>query len=413
VLTYPKDRVGQVLDGPAPDLAVRVYGDDFSVLRTQANEVSQVLSKVGGVTDPKVMLQPEEPSFAVKVDLAAAQRAAIKPGDVRRAAATLLSGVAVGSLFEEQKVFDVVVWGAPNIRRNMSDIGELVIDTPAGGHVRLKDVAQVSVVPTPHVIEHQAVSRFVDVTARVTGRDVGAVARDVRTRLQGMKFPFEYHAELLGDYSSRQASQRRFVAVCLAAAIGIFLLLQAAFASWRLAAMVLLVMPAALVGGLIAVLIGGGTISVGSAVGFLAVFGLAIRSCLLLIGRCQRIHRDAADDSRLEVVLLGTRERLAPTLLTALAGVLAMLPFVLFGGGAGYEITRPLAGVVIGGLLTSTVVTLLVVPALYGRFGRQREPFIAGHLPPRPTSVDGDGGTGNGMAGDGDGRVDVSATTST
>ena len=138
----------------------------------------------------------EEPTLEVEVDLAAAQRHGIKPGDVRRAAATLLSGVAVGSLFEEQKVFDVVVWGAPKIRSSLIDIRELLVDTPAGGHVRLGDVADVRVAPNPTVIRREAVSRYVDVAANVDGRTLGSAMRDVEGALRTVAFPLEYHPEV-------------------------------------------------------------------------------------------------------------------------------------------------------------------------------------------------------------------------
>jgi Cu/Ag efflux pump CusA len=362
---------------------VRVYGNDLSVLVSQAGEVSKLLGTVRGVANPKVDLAPKEPAFVVKVDLTAAERAGIKPGDVRRAAATLLSGLVVGSLFEEQKVFDVVVRGAPQTRGDLSGIGELLIDTPAGGHVRLKDVASVTVAATPNVIRHQGVSRFVDVGADVRGRGIGGVAGEVKARLQSVKFPFEYHAEVLGDYAQGDAAQRRFIAVCIAAAIGILMLLQAALASWRLAAMVAAVLPAALAGGLVAVWADGGTVSLGSVVGFFAVFAIATRNCLLLIRCYQRLSGETSDKSTVDIAVWGTQQRLAPIATSAVGGMLVLLPFVLFGHRPGYEIAHPLAVVVIGGLVTSTLVGLLVVPALYGRFAPRKD-LVEGAFPVLP-----------------------------
>ncbi len=150
----------------------------------------------------------------IEVDLAAAQRYGLKPGDVRRAAATLLSGIQVGNLFEEQKVFDVVVWSTPETRSSLTSIRDLLIDTPGGGQVRLGDVAQVRIVPAPTVIRHDAVKRYLDVVVNVVERDLGAVAADIERRLQEIKFPLEYHAEVLGEYAGcQQAAESRLLGI--------------------------------------------------------------------------------------------------------------------------------------------------------------------------------------------------------
>ena len=173
-------------------------------------------------------------------------------------------GIQVGNLFEEQKVFDVVVWSTPETRHSLTSIRDLLIDTPSGEQVRLGDVAEVRIVPSASIIRHDAVRRYLDVTAAVQGRDLGAVAADIDSRLKQMQFPLEYHAEVLGDYAGQQAAQLRLLALAIAAAIGIFFLLQAAYGSWRLALLSFLTLPAALVGGLLAALVTG-TISLGIA----------------------------------------------------------------------------------------------------------------------------------------------------
>ena len=304
----------------------------------------------------------------MEVNLEAAKVAGIKPGDVRRAAATLLSGVQVGSLFQEQKVFDVVVWGAPSTRENVTSIKNLLIDTPGGGHVRLGDVASVDVKPSPNVIERDAVSRRVDVTAGVKGRSQQAVLADVRQRLEKVEFPLEYHYELVGNYSQRQAVTNRVTLVALAAALGIFLLLQALFGSWRLAALAFLALPFALVGAAVAVLLDGGAIELGALVGLLTVLGIAVRHTIRLIRRFQLLERQNLEADAADLVVRGARDELAPTLLTTLCTGLLFLPFVLRGDLPGNEIVNPMGAVVIGGLATAAVVNLFLVPALYLRF---------------------------------------------
>jgi Cu/Ag efflux pump CusA len=377
VLTYPEERVREVLTGADEPVIVRIYGQDLEILRDRAEEVKQALSEIDGIVDPHVEVQVEVPQVEVEVDLAAAHRHGIKPGDVRRASTTLLSGIGVGSLFEAQKVFDVVVWGAPGIRRSLTDIRDLLIDTPNGGHVRLDEVASVRVGPSPSVIKREAVSRYIDVDAEVSGRDVASVVGDVKARLSEIRFPLEYHAEVLGEYAERQAVHTRVLGFSLAAAIGILLLLQAAFGSWRLALLTFAALPLALVGGVLAAYAAGGLLSLGSLVGFLTVVGIAARNCVTLIRHYQHLEQDEGETFGPALVQRGTRERLTPILMTALATGAAVTPFVLFGGIPGHEIVHPMAVVILGGLVTSTLLNLFVVPVLYLRFGSSPEPDIA------------------------------------
>ncbi len=369
ITTYPEDRITDVLEGRDEDVVVRLYGANIETLRAKADEVRALLSGIEGIERPRVELAPTEPTIQVQVDLQKAQRFGVKPGDVRRASAILLSGLAVGNLFEEQKVFDVVVWGAPEIRQSVTDVRELLIDTPSGGHVRLGQVADVRVVPNVTVIRHEAVSNYVDVSADVADRDVGAVVTDVRRAVGGLEFPLGYHGEVRGAYAGEHASRSRVLAVAVAAAIAMFLLLQAAFTSWRLATLVFVTTPLALVGGLLAALIAGGTIGLGSFAGLLVVLGIAARNGVLLIRRYQQLERREGEAFGDELILRGTRERLGPTLISAIATVVALAPLVIAGDVAGLEIARPMAIVTIGGLVTSTLLVLLVLPVLYRLHG--------------------------------------------
>jgi Cu/Ag efflux pump CusA len=369
VSTYPQERINQVLPKHTNDIAVRIFGQDPGVLATKAAEVSQEMSKIDGIVNPRVQAQPVEPSIEVEVDLAAAQGYGVKPGDVRRAAAVVLSGIEVGSLFEQQKVFDVVVWGTPQARSSLNDVRDVLIDTPTGDRVRLGDVAKIRIAPSPTVIQHQSVSRYIDVGADVQGRDTGAVAGEINSRLAAMSLPLEYHAELLGDYGEGRAAHLHFLAVAVAAAIGILLLLQAAFGSWRLAALTFLLLPVSLVGGLVATVIDGGRISLGSLIGLFAVFGIAVHHVVVLVSRYQ--HPDEPQDQRSprHLVAEASRQRSVPVVLTTVGVALALLPFVFLGHGAGLELAHPMAMVVLGGLVTSALLSLLIMPGLYLRFG--------------------------------------------
>jgi CzcA family heavy metal efflux pump len=373
VLTYPKKRIDAVLSGADDRLTVRVYGQDLEVLRSKAEEVRQAIAGVDGTADQQVQRLVEEPTLEIEVDLAKAQEVGIKPGDVRRAAATMLSGIQVGNLFEEQKVFDVVVWGAPVVRDSLTSIRELMVDVPGGGQVQLGEVANVRVKPALSVIRHENVSRSIDVTASMSGRSLGSVVSDVEAALGNVQFPLEYHAEVLGNAGDEQAAQRRTLAFAAIAALLVFLLLQVAFGSWRLATVAFLTLPMALVGGLLAVLATGGVLSLGALVGFVLVLGIAVRNLVMLVSHFQHLEREDGETFGPGLVMRGARERLSPILLTAVATAAVLVPLLVLGNVPGQEILQPMAVAVLGGLVTATLLNLFVAPALYLRFGSDAE----------------------------------------
>ena len=361
----------EMLTGADKPLAVRVYGQDTATLRRMAEEVRGMLAGLEGVVAPRVEAAPTKPVVEIEVDLAKARRFGIKPGDVRRAEATLLQGIQVGSIFQGQKVFEVIVQGMPDARRSVASVRNLLIDRPGGGHVRLGEVADVRVRPAPTVVRRDAVSRRVDVEAGVSGRSAGAVRREVADRLARMSFPLEYHAEVQPS-SGREAQLGRVLALALAAALGAFLLLQAALRSWRLAALVLFTLPVALAGGVLATLIASAELSLGSLLGLLALLGIGVRNSILLIRGLQVGH--AGGRFALEAVKRAADERFAPLVASTVALAVLFLPFVILGDIPGLEVIHPLAVVVLGGLVTSLALSALVLPALLLRFGRWEPP---------------------------------------
>jgi Cu/Ag efflux pump CusA len=363
VTTYAADQLRQARGATTAPLVVRLYGIDLTELNATAQRVRQMLASVPGVRDPRVQAQPRQPSLDVHVDLAKAERHGLKPGDVRRSAATLLSGLQVGSLYEDQKVFDVVVWGMPAVRHSAASVENLLIDTPEGGYVRLRDVADVTVRPIVPAIHHDATARSLDVTAGVAGSAV-AVADDVRARLQHLAMPLEYHAEVLAPQGWRQ-DVGRLLPFGLAALLGIYLLLQAAFSSWRLPLLVFAVLPLAAVGGLVVAPFTGGLATLAGGLGLLAVLGLTLRHLVLLITR----YRETTGPGAAPDVVQVTRDTAGPILLGALTTAAVLLPTALYGRMAGLELLQPFAVVMLGGLITSTGVVLLVLPALFLRWG--------------------------------------------
>jgi Cu/Ag efflux pump CusA len=368
VLTYSDERLREILSGSPDAVVVRLYGQDLDILRTKAEEVRRLLGGIEGVADPHLSALIVEPNVEIEVDLAKAQEVGIKPGDVRRSAAALLSGMEVGNLFEDQKVFQVVVWGAPETRHSVTSVRELLIDTPGGDHVRLGDVADVRVAPSVNTITHDGVFRYIDVGAGVVGRDPNAVSGDIARAMEAVEFPLEYHAEVLGDYAAQQANQQKLLGFSIAALVGIFLLLQAAFGSWRLAGVVFLALPAALAGGLVTALAVDREISLGALAGLLGVFLLTARNSVVLMNSYQRAERDGGEPLRPVLVLSGARERVAPVVITALATGLALLPLIGPTPLLGNEIVRSTVVVILGGLVTATLVSLVVLPAMYLSF---------------------------------------------
>ena len=377
MLSYPEQRLTDVLAGTDEDLVVRLYGTDVDALESTAEDVRAAISGIDGLVRPTVELAPEEPALEIEVDLQAAQSFGVRPGDIRREAAILLSSLTVGNLFEEQKVFDVVVWGKPEIREDVADVENLLIETPSGVRIPLSDVADVRVAPNPTVYQHEAVSNYVDVSAAIDGRDADTVVADVEDAIAGIEFPTEHHAEIRGSYATEGSDRGRLVSVAIASAVAVFLLLQAAFVSWRLAALVFATLPAALAGGAIAVAAIGGSLSIGAAVGFLAVLTIAVRHLIILVHDYQMQGGDAR--SFADGVWAMTAERGGTILASAIAIVAALAPLALRGNLAGTEIVRPIAAVVIGGVVTSTLVALVVLPAIIARFG---------HTPRRDEAAD-------------------------
>jgi CzcA family heavy metal efflux pump len=368
VETYLNERRKEVLTGTSEAIVVRISGDEFDVLRSKAEQVRKAVAAIPGATDVKVDLEVEIPQLSVQVDLASASRYGIKPGDVRRAASVFIGSEEVGDIWKRGKNTEVHVWSTPRTRNSIDAVNKLLLDAPGGTQVPLSQVANVRMVPTPNVVLRENNSRRIDVKLNASGRDLGSVARDVQSTVREISFPRGYAVQVLGEYQERQAAQSRLLILSLFALAGIVLLLQAAFGTWRLAFLVVLTLPMALVGGVLATYAGGGVLSLGSLVGFLTVLGIAARNGILMINHFQHLERVEGETFGPGLVLRGARERLSPILMTSLATGLALVPLVIAGSIPGNEIEHPMAVVILGGLVTSTLLNLFIVPSLYLRF---------------------------------------------
>ena len=370
VQTYLKERIREVLTGSSHPIVIRIYGPDLETLRSKAAEVEERLSAIEGLTDLHVEFLVDVPQIQVEVDLEKAQRFGLKPGDVRRAAAYLIAGEEVGDIHVANRTYDVNVWSTPETRANFTDILELPIDTPSGIKVQLKEVADVTIRPVPNAINRENVSRRINVEADVEGRDLGSTVADVEQALAEIEFPLEYHAELLGEFAESQKATSRILYAGIAAILVIFFLLRVSLGSFRLAFMSFLSLPLALVGGVLAAYFTSGVLTLGSLVGFLTILGVAARNGIMLISHYQHLEEFEGETFGIHLVLRGAKERISPIMMTALTAGLALLPLVVAGQIPGNEIEHPMAIVILGGLITSTLVNLFIVPSLYLVFGK-------------------------------------------
>jgi CzcA family heavy metal efflux pump len=370
VQTYLKERIKEVLTGAGATLVVRIFGPDMAVLRAKAQEVAAAMEPISGITNLKVEPQLLVPQLDVRLRPEASARLGLTAGDIRRAATTLVKGLKVGELYRDQKIFDVFVWGAENVRDDVSKLSALPIETLLGTHVPLSDVAEIALVPAANEIKREGASRRIDVTCNVAGRDLGSVAREIEDRVKTLEFPREYHPEFLGEYAAREESRRRLLALAGLSLLGILLIIHADFRSLRLTALVALTLPFALIGGVVGAKVGGGVLSLGSLVGFVTVLGIAARNGIMLISHYRHLEIEEGEPFGLNLVIRGSEERLSPILMTALATGLALVPLAWAGNKAGHEIEHPMAIVILGGLVTSTVLNLGLMPALYLAFGR-------------------------------------------
>ena len=370
LLTYLTERIKEVLTGSSGAIVVRINGPDLEQLREHGQRVEDVMKTIDGVTNLKMEPQVLIPQIVVNLKPNAAARFGLSPGDVRAATTTLIRGTQVGEIYEGQKIFRVMVWGDESVRRDIDSVKRLLIDTPSGAQVPLHDVADVVVQPAPNAIKRVGSTRKLDVYCNVDGRDLGSVATEIQERvLAEVDFKSEYHPEFLGEYAEAKASLQRLLGLTVFSLLGILLLLHSDFQNMRTVLLIFSTLPFALVGGVAGAFLSGGIISLGSLIGFVTVLGVAARNGIMLMDHYRHLQREEGIPFGPELIIKGAEERLAPILMTALTTGLALVPLLMTGNKPGQEIEYPMAFVILGGLVTSTLLNLLVLPPLFARFG--------------------------------------------
>lgn len=370
---FLRERIDEVLTGSTADLLVRLVGPELDVLRSKAEEVAVAIKDVAGVEDLRVEQLVEIPQLEILLKPQATAEYGLSVGATNQAIQTLLRGAKVGQVFEADSVYDVVVRAASGLRDDPRFVGEILIDSPIGHPVPLSAVADIDIVSAPNMINREQGRRRMLVTCNAQDRDVASVMSEIQQRLSDrVQLPRGYHFEYAGEFAAKAEAQKRILWLGGLSLLGVLLLLYIDFKSLKLSLIVMLSVPLAGIGGVVSVLLSCGDISLGSLVGFITVFGIAVRNGILLISNFERMAREPKNQSH-DAILEGAVERLTPILMTAGTTGLAIVPLILTGNLPGHEIEHPMAIVIVGGLASSTLLTLFVLPTVYGIFFARTE----------------------------------------
>lgn len=367
------NRVDELLSGVKAELAIQLFGDDLDSLVATADEIQRTVSAIPGAADVQVEQVTGQPQLQIRIDRGTIARYGINVEDVQEAIETALGGENVGQVFEGIRRFDINVRLQEPYRRDVDAIGSLLIPVPDGAaHVPLAQLAAITSVIGPKQISHQDGQRRTVIQLNVRGRDMGGFVAEAQSAIASkVQLPAGYFLTWGGQFENQQRAMKRLAIIVPITIALIYLLLFSSFGSLKQASLIILNVPFALIGGILGLLISRQYLSVPASVGFIALFGVAVLNGVVLVSYINALRREGK--SLHDAVFEGTVLRLRPVLMTATVAILGLLP-LLFSSGAGSEVQRPLAAVVVGGLITSTALTLLLLPTLYGWFeGRHVE----------------------------------------
>lgn len=361
------ERIDEVLSGTRSALAIKVFGPDLDQLRSIALTIQESIKDIPGVTDLQVEPQMPVKQLEVRVDREAASRYGISVSSLASTVETAFNGRPVSQILEGQQLFDLVVWLTPEERQHPETIANLLLDTPSGQKIPVAQVAQLRFIKGPSLINRENVSRRILVSANAAGRDIGSLVAAVQKAISAdVQLPPGYYIQYSGQFEAQRQATREILLYGFISLLVVTLLLYSAVKSVRATVIILTNLPLALTGGIVAVALSGGVLSVASLIGFITLFGIANRNGIILVTTYNQLleqRRPLRD-----VLITASSERLSPVLMTAMTAGLAMLPLIV-SSGAGSEILQPLANVILGGLFTSTLLTLVVIPALFAKFG--------------------------------------------
>ncbi len=356
-------RLDHLLSGVSAQVALKLFGPDLTTLRQKAHEIEDVMSGIDGVADLQVEQQVQVEQLQIKVKRLEAARHGLSVQDITHFAEGAFKGETVSQIIQGQRQYNLVVRIDPTLVKTVESFGNLKLRTPSGAFIPLKQVADVNLGLGPNTINHENVSRRIVIQCNVQDRDLGNFIAEVQREIEThVDLPDEYYLTYGGQFESQQSAQSRILIQSGLVFIGIFILLYLALGSLKLSVLVVLNLPLALIGGIVSVFLTGGVLSIPSMVGFILLFGIAVRNGIILVSHINTLRSEGMP--LYDAVVKGASERISPVLMTALTTGLGMLPLAL-AHGSGAELQKPLAIVISGGMITATFLTLLVLPALY------------------------------------------------
>lgn len=366
-------RVDELISGVKSQLAIKLFGEDMEVLKEKAEEIAKVVSKVAGVADLRVEQTSGQPYMTVTVNRSEIARYGIHVEDVNEIIETAIGGKVATEVLEGDRKFQVVLRFPEERRNSVETIGNILVKGANGVGVPLAQLAHIAVSEGPVQISRENGKRRIVIECNVEGRDIGGFVAEAKGKIEkSIKLPTGYYVTWGGAFENQQRAMKRLMLIVPLTIALIFFLLFTTFNSLKYAALILLTLPFALTGGVLALLLSGQYLSVPASVGFIALFGVAVLNGMVLISYINRLRQEGIPTD--EAVITGCERRLRPVLMTALVAILGLVP-MLFATGPGSEVQKPLAAVVVGGLFTSTVMTLLILPVLYRWFEEKEVEF--------------------------------------
>ena len=364
------ERVEESLSGYTASVIVNIYGNDLDQLDEAARGVARELGEIHGATEVQLQSPPGMPQLTIRQRKADLERWGLDSVDVLNMLRAAYQGDIVGQSYEGNRVFNVITMLDEESRNSVAKVGDLPLRTPSGTFVMLHQIADVYQTAGRYQVQHLGGQRVQAVTANVIGRDVASFVQEARNEMAHVQLPHGVHLEFAGSAEAQAEARRNLLMNSVVAGLGIIMLLAVVTGSWRNVLLVLVNMPFALVGGVLAVFATGGVLTLGSMVGFVTLFGITLRNSIMLVSHYQHLVEIEGLSWNGQTALRGAAERLPSILMTALVTALGLMPLALGTGEPGREIEGPMATIIVGGLLTSTVLNLLVLPTILLHFGR-------------------------------------------
>jgi Cu/Ag efflux pump CusA len=371
VNTFLTERIDETISGYTSPVVVNIFGKDLDALDQKAQEVAAVMRDIDGAADVQLRAPAGEPQLSVQLNLAALAHWGLRPVQIMELVKAGFDGQVVGQVYDGNQVIDVVVVLPEEKRRQPTDLANLPIMTDEGVSIQLQDVATIRQVSGRHAILHRGAQRHQTVTSNVTGRDLTSFFNELSERVhKEVDFPADIYPEFTGAAIAQAQSREDLIVHSSIAGLAVMLLLYMALSNVRNLGLVLINLPFSLVGGVIAVLMTNGVLSIGSMVGFVTLFGITLRNSIMLVSHFQHLVEEEGEAWNLDTAIRGAQERLPSILITALVTALAMLPIAVNSDNPGREIMGPMASIIIGGLISSTILNLLVLPSVMLRYGK-------------------------------------------